>query len=203
MRRQLSFFRKLGCEPARTEHGGEIRLGRRKLSRPIDTRRPMHVVLRSSRAHGAWSLRRRECERIVLSSLRRSARRYGIRLYEFANSGNHLHLLLRTKCRLALQNFLRVFAGVTARLITGARRGWAVGKFWDFLSYSRIVAWGRDFRGVRAYVVQNRFEAMQLIAYRPRLRRRRTTDVEPARSPPASSGHAKRRRELRTGPPSP
>jgi hypothetical protein len=183
MRRQMNFFRKLGCEPARIEHGGEIRLGLRKVERPIDTRRPMHVVLRSTRACGAWSLRRRECERIVLRLLRRFTRRYDIRLYEFANSGTHLHLLLHTKSRLALQNFLRAFAGMTARLITGARKGFAVGKFWDFLSYSRIVSWGRDFRGVRAYVVQNIFEAMGLIAYRPRDPRR-----HPARAGPGDTG---------------
>ena len=186
MRRQLSFFRRLGCAPARTEHGGEIRLGLRKLSRPIDTRRPMHVVLRSSRARGPWSLRARESERIVARTLRRFATRYEIRLYEFANSGNHVHLLLRAKCRLALQNFLRTFAGVTARLITGARKGYAVGRFWDFLSYSRIVTWGSDFRGVRAYVVQNRFEATQLIPYRPRRRKIRPARAGPAESQPAS-----------------
>src|SRR5258705_1901626 len=173
MRRQMSFFRQLGWDAARTEHGGEIRLGLRKLSRPIDTRRPMHVVLRSTRARRPWSLRRRESERIVLRMLRRFAGRFGIRLYEFANSGTHLHLLLRAKCRLALQNFLRAFAGVTARLITGARKGYAVGKFWDFLSYSRIVGWGRDVRGVRAYVLPNTFESMQLISYRPREQRLR------------------------------
>jgi hypothetical protein len=76
-------------------------------------------------------------------------------IYEFANAGNHLHLLIRAKCRFALQDFLRAFAGVVARLITGARKGRPIGKFWDFLAYSRVVTWGRDFFGVRAYIVQN------------------------------------------------
>ena len=174
MDRQLSFFRKLGCEPRRTEHGGEIRLGRRKLERPIDLRRPMHVVLRASRARGDWSLRGQRGARIVRHTLRRFARRYDLTLYQFANAANHLHILLRCKCRLALQNFLRAFAGVTARLITGAQKGRAVGRFWDFLSYSRVVAWGRDFRAVRAYVIHNELETIGVIPYRPRptLRRR-------------------------------
>jgi REP element-mobilizing transposase RayT len=165
MGRQRSVLRKLRLGPARTEHGGEIRRGLRKLERPIDLRRPLHVVLRSSRARGAWSLRAQTNERIVRWVMRRFARRYSVRIYEFANAGNHVHLLLRVKCREALQNFLRTFAGITARLVTGARKGWAVGRFWDWLAYSRIVHWGRDFRGVRAYVVQNEWEAL---GYLPR-----------------------------------
>src|SRR6266487_2591621 len=136
MARQLSFLHQLRCDPPRTEHGGEIRAGRRKIARPIDTRRALHVVMRSSRAQGAWSLRRREAAQIIQRMLRRFSKRYGIRVYEFANAGNHVHLLLRTRCRLALQTFLRAFAGLTARLITGAEKGRPVGRFWDFLSYS-------------------------------------------------------------------
>jgi REP element-mobilizing transposase RayT len=132
------------------------------------------------RAQGPWSLRKRENERIVRSALRRLARRFEIRVYEFANSGNHLHLLVRSKCRLAFQNWLRAFAGVTARLITGARKGYAIGRYWDLLAYSRIVAWGRDFCGVRSYVVQNQFEAKGLIPYR----RRRAPRAQFGRSQP-------------------
>jgi REP element-mobilizing transposase RayT len=157
--KQLSFGSRFHLAP-RTEHGGATRLGRRKLSRPIDTKRPIHLVLRSSRARGAWSLRGSNTERLVRQAMRRYARRYAIRVYGFANAGNHLHLLVRSKCRFALQDFLRVFAGVIARMVTGARKGGAVGKFWDAIAYSRIVGWGRDFFGALAYVVQNEFEAM-------------------------------------------
>lgn len=39
----------------RTEHGGSLYKGRRKETRPLASKRPMHVVFRSSRARGAWS----------------------------------------------------------------------------------------------------------------------------------------------------
>jgi REP element-mobilizing transposase RayT len=168
MARQLSFLRKLRLEPSRIEHGGEVRLHRRKLSRPIDLRRSLHVVLRSARARGAWSLRRFQNDAIVRAVLRRFARRYAIRVYRFANVGNHLHLLLRSPSRLALQDFLRTFAGITARRVTGARKGRPVGRFWDFLAYSRIVRWGRDFRGVKAYVMRNELEGLGIAPARPR-----------------------------------
>src|SRR5712675_1570641 len=92
----------------RTEHGGAVRKGRRKLARPVSTRRPMHVVLSSRRALGEWSLRRHE--RAVKEALRAMARRHDVRVYEFANVGSHLHLLLRVRRVDSFQAFLRSFA---------------------------------------------------------------------------------------------
>ena len=109
---------------------------------------------------------------MVQKILRRFALRYGIRVYEFANAGNHLHLLVRAKCRLALQNFLRVFAGLVARRVTGANKSKPVGGFWDMLAYSRVMSWGRDFFGVRAYLVQNELETLRLVPYHDRKPRR-------------------------------
>src|SRR5262249_17109473 len=143
-------------ELARTEHGGAV-ARRRKAERPVSTRRPMHLVLASSRARGAWSLRRHDSA--IRATLRMAARRHGIRVYEFANVGSHLHLLVRARRREAFQGFLRSFAGLVARRITGARRGLPRGRFWSGLAWSRVVAWGRDCVGVRDYIVRNEIEA--------------------------------------------
>ena len=89
------FSSELRAELARTEHGGAVRRGRRKLERPVSTRRPMHVVLSSQRARGLWSLRRHD--RAVRECLREMARRFGVRVYDFANVGSHLHLLVRAR----------------------------------------------------------------------------------------------------------
>jgi hypothetical protein len=133
----------------------------------------MHIVMRSMRARDRWSMRRPRAARMVSEMLRRYARRYGIRVYDFVNAGNHLHLVVRSKCRLGLQNFLRVFAGLVARRMTGARKGRPVGGFWDILAYSRVMSWGRDFFGVRAYLVQNELETLRLVPYRSNRGRRR------------------------------
>jgi hypothetical protein len=50
------------------------------------------------------------------------ARRFDIRVYDFANVGSHLHLLVRCRRREAFQGFLRSFAGIVARKVTGAKR---------------------------------------------------------------------------------
>src|SRR5207247_8320068 len=143
-------------ELARTEHGGAVRRHRRKLERPVSTRRPMHVVLSSRLARGGWNLKKHD--RAVRDALRDMARRFGIRIYEFANVGSHLHLLLRSRRREAFQGFLRSFAGIVARRVTGARRGRPAGPFFTGLAWSRVVGWGRDYMSVRHYVFRNQIE---------------------------------------------
>jgi hypothetical protein len=151
------FARDIHVEFMRTEHGGALARGRRKLERPVSTRRPMHVVLASERARGPWSLRRHE--RAVLGALRAMAHRFRVRVYDFANVGSHLHLLIRVRRRDVFQGFLRSFAGIVARRVTGARRGRPCGRFFTCLAWSRVVSWGRDYLlGMRHYVLRNRIE---------------------------------------------
>src|SRR5258708_2433692 len=131
------FTREIHAELARSEHGGSVRRGQRKLERPVSTRRPMHVVLSSRKAEGVWSLRRHD--RAVRVALRSMARRFGVRVYDYANVGSHLHLLVRVRRREAFQGFLRSFAGIVARRVTGARRGRRVGRFFSGLAWSPVV----------------------------------------------------------------
>jgi REP element-mobilizing transposase RayT len=185
---QLSLFdRKLQRELARTEHGGDVRRGRRKLERPVSTRRPMHLVLTSDRARGAWSLRKHD--RAVREVLRRMAHRFDVRIYDFANVGSHLHLVLRARRRDAFQAFLRSFAGVVARRVTGARRARPSGPFFSGLAWSRVVSWGRDYWGLRHYVFRNRIEGEEGSGIRRAFERgpndwQNQPNTNAARSPP-------------------
>src|SRR5882672_3578289 len=156
---RLLFPRDVQAELVRTEHGGAVRRGRRKLERPVSVRRPMHVVLSSHRARGPWSLRKHAPA--VQGALREMAQRFGIRIYDFANVGSHLHLLVRARRRDAFQAFLRSFAGIVARKVTSARRGRPLrgGRFWSALAWSRVVTWGADYMTVRHYIFRNQIEA--------------------------------------------
>jgi REP element-mobilizing transposase RayT len=146
----------LRAEIARTEHGGLVRRGKRKLERPVSTRRPMHVVLSARRGSGLWDLRKHDPA--VRRTLRNMANRFGVRVYDFANVGSHLHLLVRARRRDAFQGFLRSFSGIVARRVTGAKRGRPAGPFFSNLAWSRVVSWGRDYIGVRHYVFRNQIE---------------------------------------------
>ena len=140
-----------------TSHGGALSLKRRKKARPIAVKKPMHVILRSSRARKQWSMLKRSEE--VDTLVRKLARRFGVRLYKYANVGNHLHLLVQVKRRGDFQNFLRVLAQSLMFLLTGAKKGNPVGKFWDALAFSRVVEWGKDWKGMLTYLDKNLLEA--------------------------------------------
>ena len=46
-----------------------------------------------------------------LASLRELSQRHGVKVFEYANGGDQLHLILRAKSRAGFQAFLRAFAG--------------------------------------------------------------------------------------------
>jgi hypothetical protein len=57
---------------------------------------------------------------------------------------------------------LRTIGGLIARAATGAVKGRPVGKFWDHLAFSRVVAWGRDLTRSLAYVLGNALEGLRV-----------------------------------------
>jgi REP element-mobilizing transposase RayT len=140
-------------------HGGTTRAGQRKIARPIDPKRPMHVVLKSTRARAELSLLHPRNAKRVQAETIRLGNYYGVRVYQYANAGNHLHVLISGKTRKTIQNFMKALSARLALLVTGARKGKAFGKFWDSTFFSRVVNWGRDFTGMRFYVLKNELEA--------------------------------------------
>jgi REP element-mobilizing transposase RayT len=147
--------------------GGSYLRGNAKIKRPITTKRAMHLVMASSIARGPMSmLRFREpIERTIY----KQANKLGVKVYRLANAGNHLHLLILPHSRKALHSFLRSISGLIARIVTGAQRGSSKKlRFWTARPFTRIVEWGRDFRGVCNYLLQNTLEALGFIEYKER-----------------------------------
>lgn len=143
----------------RLEHGGALSQGKRKTIRPIDPRKSIHLVLRSSRARGEWSFFRPAQQKRVKAIVTEQAKRFCVRVYQYANSGNHLHLLIKAPTRKSFQGFLKTISGLIARAVTGAKKGNSQGKFWDALAYTRVVEWGKAFFAAQFYVLQNEMEA--------------------------------------------
>lgn len=142
------------------EHGGSIRAGRRKLARPFDPGRSMHIVMRSRKAKGCWSFLSERHRGRIHGHLLSTIRRYDGRLYGYENVGNHLHLSVKFSRRRDLQTFLRVFAQGVMFMVTGARKGNPRGPFFDAIAYSRVVCWGREFKTLKAYFWKNALEAL-------------------------------------------
>lgn len=164
----------------RKEHGGDLSIRRRKSKRPLTIKNPFHVTLRSEFATGKRSLLRHK--NLIYKILNKSSRRFGVKIYQQAICGNHIHLLVRGRQRFAIQNFFRVVAGHIAQKILELhpildherRRGNASAngskmkytrKFWGALLYSRMVRWGRDYSNVVNYIERNVLEAIGWIPY--------------------------------------
>lgn len=152
--KQLSFLPRHSLE-----HGGDTRRGKRKIARPLDPKRPIHLTLRSSRARGSLSLLRPAHRGPIERLLHATAKRRGLRILRFANVGNHLHLVVQIRTRRGFQAFLREITGKIATLVTGAVKGSPSGPFWDHLAWSRVVSWGHELKHVFAYLLKNMLEA--------------------------------------------
>ena len=140
----------------RSRHGGFDGVKKRKVARPFVAQAPLHLVLKSKRAKSDWSLLHRKHRSRIASMIYTYGKRFKVRVYQFSNVGNHLHLLVKAEDRKQLADFLRVLAGRVAVVVTGAKRGVKkIGKFWDYLTWSRLVNWGHDFFNVRKYIKQN------------------------------------------------
>ena len=150
-------------------HGGEYAIGKRKEARPISTKKPIHLTLRSSYAVGVYSFRTKRNREFISALVRSLSRKWGIRIYEFSINSNHLHFALRTLTRKGFQNFLRTLGSQIATFVTGARKGKPFGKrFFDLPAFTRIAEWGKAFERLKAYVIQNVLEANGVISYQPR-----------------------------------
>jgi REP element-mobilizing transposase RayT len=153
--------RQLSLLPAISkEHGHQLRKGKRKIARPIVTKRPMHMVLRASKARGAWSMLKGHNKGKIYALVLDCAEKHGLKIYDYENVGNHIHLLVRARTRKGLQNFLRVITQKIMFQVTGARKGSPQGKFWDALAYSRVVEWGRELQRLRHYLWKNTVEVL-------------------------------------------
>lgn len=109
-------------------------------------------------------LQKKHC-RAIHEFTQKTAKRWGVKVYRYANVGNHLHLLVKVPNRRLWSAFLKELTGGIAIIVTGAKKGVGLKKnssdrgFWDHLAFTRIVGFGRDFDRLCTYIVKNLFEA--------------------------------------------
>ena len=150
--------------------GSLLKNSHAKSKRPLDSKQPTHLVLRSSQATGKKSFlySGREVQSIIL----RHARKQGVRIKQIANGGNHLHLIVQTPRQRALYAaFVRGLTGELARFVTGARKGAArirdrianskKARFWDQKPFTRILSsWGKEYGELKNYLRINNCETL-------------------------------------------
>lgn len=151
--------------------GSLLKRSNAKTKRVVSTSAPMHVVLRSEKARGSRSMLARPHVSAVDRIIREDARYFGVRVLEFANVGNHVHLLVRAGNRRGFLWFLSSISGRLAMLLTGSRKGQpSAEKFWDYRPFSRVVVGWRGYRVARDYVLLNEMEAAGVVPPRSKER---------------------------------
>lgn len=157
-------------------YGGELlktRKGRSR-GRPIDTKRTIHLVLRSSKAIGEksfWRPKNKENIRLIVHGF---STKFGVKILSMANVGNHLHFHIKLSSRYTYPPFIRSLTASIAMAVSGTSRwrpsrerlnkrdpsrGKVKDSFWDYRPFTRVVMGLRDFLNIRDYIEINRLES--------------------------------------------
>ncbi|NJM09678.1 MAG: hypothetical protein HC883_01905 [Bdellovibrionaceae bacterium] len=146
---------------SKNAYGGDLRNTRKGRSgpRPLATKSSMHLVLRSSKAKGAWSFRAHKgaVRRIV----ERFGVKYGVRIVSLANVGNHLHFQIQLGDRFTYAPFIRAITSAIAMAVSGNsrwRKKTIPGGFWDRRPFTRVIIGWRAVLGLRDYIMINKIE---------------------------------------------
>ncbi|GEM_PF-1658391 len=140
-----------------TSFGGELLKGKRRTQRPLSDTEPLHLVLKSNRAFGRKSLLYPANRKMLLKYTKRFVFRFRIKLYRFANVGNHIHILIRVPDRRAYISFISALTGTISKMIFKAAG------MWDLRPFTRIGSWGRGFRILKRYIERNVEQGLMVV----------------------------------------
>jgi len=135
--------------------------------RPMDSKKALHLVLKSSQAVGDKSFKSEKFEAKIWDIIKHHAEKTGIKIHEYANGGNHLHLLLHAKNRDDYTAFIKTITGLIARTVGKSERGKPLKKrFWDARPFSRVVSFAKkEFKAIKTYLLRNTLEAIGWMKY--------------------------------------
>lgn len=140
------------------EFGGSLLTGKRKSARPISTKHPLHLVLKSSgKSH--FNPTNKQLEKIIHTQ----AKKYSITIYDYALNWSHIHLLLRVPSRKDYLAFIRTLTALIVAYLSKTLGENLKGLF-DLRPFTRVVSWGRDFKRAFDYQTLNQQEALGMIS---------------------------------------
>lgn len=121
----------------------------------------MHLILKSSKAKGEWSFKRKENAQKIKAIIDKHSKKYGVAITSLANVGNHLHLHMKLASRATYKPFIRAVTAAIAMAITGVSRWKKIaGKFWDHRPFTRVVQSWREVLALKDYLMINQLEGL-------------------------------------------
>ncbi len=153
---QLEFSLLGASKLKKKTHGGTK--SNAKVARPFAPNKWLHISNSSELTIGLFSMlsfaNKIEIEQII----RTEAKKCFVQIADYVNMGNHYHLKARAKRKEDLQKFLKVIHSKIAKFITNAKKGNAKGKFWDGLTFSRLLTSALEELNLKGYFQANRIE---------------------------------------------
>lgn len=149
-------------KPESKSYGGTLRKKRKgRGARPISKKDSMHLILKSSKAKGDWSFKRKENAQKIKTILDKFAKKYGVGINSVANVGNHLHIHMKLASRGTYKPFIRAVTSAIAIAITGVSRWKKIDiKFWDHRPFTRVVQSWRAVLTMNDYMMINQLEGL-------------------------------------------
>jgi REP element-mobilizing transposase RayT len=139
------------------EFGGSLLIGKRKTARPISVKKPMHLILKTTKL-SPFNPTNYKLEKII----KQYALRYKITVYDFSLNWSHIHLTIKLPNRAAYFAFIKT---VTAALINHLSK--TLGKnlkgLFDLRPYTKIITCKKQFESAIAYMDLNLPEALGII----------------------------------------
>lgn len=137
--------------------GGRLCTRRKyRTARPLSTKHPIHLVLRSTQATGTKSFLAQRHRVAISHLLINLGKKWGIRVQNLANVGNHLHLQIKIGNRHSYKPFICALTGGIATIVTQGQK--LKKKFWDYRPYSRIVRGLSGHLKLKDYLEINQYE---------------------------------------------
>lgn len=136
--------------------GGSLLHGKRKTKRPLSTKHPIHLIIKSCHK-GVFAPGNRSLEKLIYET----ASKFNIKIYDLALNWSHIHFLIRIRAPRDYNAFIRSLTSVISLRIRKIKPDFE--KIFTLRPFTRVLSWGKDFKKVFAYLVLNQLEASGFI----------------------------------------
>lgn len=154
--KQYSFFKNQSAS-----FGGSLLFGKRKEKRPLSTKKPMHLILKSEKASAQLSFVNHR--RIIENIFYKLSTRYGVKVAKLAVNFNHIHVVIHFKSIHSYKSWIRHLTAEMVREISRRTQSLLKG-FFTHRPFTRILEWGKDYRNALDYLDLN---LMEVVGMRP------------------------------------
>jgi REP element-mobilizing transposase RayT len=151
--KQLSFF----CERQFPKTFTGNTCGKRKTQRPLSTKSPIHLILRTNPVLGrqqvakAFSYHGKRNQRL----LKHISKKFHVQIHQFIFNFTHLHLIISIPSRKSYVGFIRVLTSQLSALV-GSKRG----ELFPLRLFTRVATWGRGYKTLLQYIKKNTLQAL-------------------------------------------